>query len=297
MGLTVKPDFFIIGAMKCATSTLHDQLAQQAGFFMSEPKEPNFFSDDDNYARGLDWYRDLFASAKDADLKGESSTHYTKLPTYPQTIERLVAECPKPKFIYLMRHPVERLVSHYIHDWTEQKIGEDINTAVENHPDLVDYGRYAYQLEPFLDRFGVDAVKPLFLRAMNDNPQAVLEVVSRYLGHAEPVAWSDSREPQNVSSERLKRTPFVAFMLDNQLATLLRQKLVPQGLRDRVKQRYQMRERPKLDPTVEQNLIDVFDKDLKTLGSWLGESLDCASFNTRTRSLVDNHFKNYARAD
>ncbi len=42
-----QPDFIIIGAMKSATSSLHLQLGAQDGIFMSEPKEPNFFSDDD----------------------------------------------------------------------------------------------------------------------------------------------------------------------------------------------------------------------------------------------------------
>ena len=51
------PDFIIIGAMKSATSTLHEQLAVQPGIFMSRPKEPNFFSNDEIVARGLDWYR------------------------------------------------------------------------------------------------------------------------------------------------------------------------------------------------------------------------------------------------
>ncbi|HTO70120.1 MAG TPA: sulfotransferase, partial [Myxococcota bacterium] len=77
------PDFAIIGAMKCGTSTLHEQLALRSGFFMSRPKEPNFFSDDDQYARGVGWYAGLFAGAAPGQLCGESSTHYTKLPTYP----------------------------------------------------------------------------------------------------------------------------------------------------------------------------------------------------------------------
>ena len=85
-----RPDFIIIGAMKCATSTLHEQLALQPGFFMSTPKEPNFFSDDDCFARGLDWYRGLFAEAPEGSIRGESSTHYTKLPTHPRTVERLL---------------------------------------------------------------------------------------------------------------------------------------------------------------------------------------------------------------
>lgn len=48
------PDFIIIGAMKCAASSLHEQLAIQSGIFMTELKEPNFFSDNDQYVQGLD---------------------------------------------------------------------------------------------------------------------------------------------------------------------------------------------------------------------------------------------------
>ncbi len=76
------PDFIIIGAMKSATSTLHNQLSAQPGIFMSTPKEPNFFSDDDIYNQGLSWYSGLFSDANARDICGESSTHYTKLPDY-----------------------------------------------------------------------------------------------------------------------------------------------------------------------------------------------------------------------
>ncbi len=48
-----RPDFIVIGAMKSATTTLHEQLARQPGIFMCRPKEPNFFSDDENLRAGL----------------------------------------------------------------------------------------------------------------------------------------------------------------------------------------------------------------------------------------------------
>ena len=63
------PDFLIIGAMKCGTTTLQAQLALQEGVFMTTPKEPNFFSDDDVYARGLDWYS-RFLMALPPDISG-----------------------------------------------------------------------------------------------------------------------------------------------------------------------------------------------------------------------------------
>ena len=69
---------------------------------MSTPKEPYFFSDDPQYAKGLDWYTSLFDDAADRDICGESSTHYTKLPTYPQTIKRMRQHAPNIKLIYVI---------------------------------------------------------------------------------------------------------------------------------------------------------------------------------------------------
>src|SRR6516165_1122868 len=106
-----RPDFVVVGAMKSATTTLHEQLARQRGVFMSRPKEPNFFSDDLIYARGWDWYSSLFNAADDGVLRGESSTHYTKLPTFPRTVERMTHFLPRVKLIYVMRHPIDRLIS------------------------------------------------------------------------------------------------------------------------------------------------------------------------------------------
>ncbi|NEP76369.1 sulfotransferase, partial [Okeania sp. SIO2G5] len=126
-----KPDFIIIGAMKCATSSLHEQLALQPNFFMSQLKEPNFFSNDEEYRKGIDAYWSHFQEAQLTDFCGESSTHYTKLPTYPQTIERIQKDLPNAKFIYVMRHPIKRLVSQYIHEWSQRVIEVDIETAID----------------------------------------------------------------------------------------------------------------------------------------------------------------------
>ena len=70
MNAQARPDFLIIGAMKSATTTLHEQLARQPGFCMSRPKEPNFFGGDDVYARGFDWYASIFRDPRPGDLLG-----------------------------------------------------------------------------------------------------------------------------------------------------------------------------------------------------------------------------------
>src|SRR5262245_41553279 len=128
------PDFIIIGAMKSATTSLHAQLALQKDIFVHGPGELEFFSDDARYARGLDWYASLFEAAPPTALCGERSTEYTKLPTYPETVSRMRRHLPETRFIYVMRHPMDRLLSHYMHDWVLRRVSEPIEIAIDRHP-------------------------------------------------------------------------------------------------------------------------------------------------------------------
>ncbi len=279
------PDFIIIGAMKSATSTLHTQLALQSGFFMSEPKEPNFFSDDDIYARGIEWYRQLFAAAPPGALRGESSTHYTKLPTHPHTIERLTAHLGTDlRLIYVMRDPIQRLLSHYVHAWSERDVRGSIREAISTHSPLVDYGFYAMQLEPWLERFGPERVLPIFTAKLAAHPQAELERVCRFLGSTQAPVWQEI-ERQNQGAERIRRSRALDLLTEGPIATALRRTLVPKSVRTRIRQLFTMRKRPVLSAADRAHLAARFDPDLARLGTWLGLELDCASFDRATRDV------------
>jgi len=272
------PNFMVIGAMKSATTTLHAQLARQPGIFMTTPKEPNFFSDDDVYARGIGWYRELFAGAGDAALRGESSTHYTKLPTYPRTLERISKHLIHPKLIYVMRHPVDRLVSHYVHEWSEGRIAVPIDEAAELHPELVDYGRYAMQLRPYLEAFGPGSVLPVFFDRLRVTPQAELARVCAFLGYRGEPRWHEEVARENASSERLKKSRMRDKIVKPPLLRALRRQLVPKAVRARVQGLWRMKERPELSAERRAWLEQRFDADLAELGGWLGIELSCESF-------------------
>ncbi len=177
------PNFFIIGAMKAATSSLHDQLAAIDGLFMSEPKELYFFSDDPVFARGLDWYAAHFEQAAGTDICGESTTHYAKRPTYPHTIDRIADHIENPRFVYVMRHPIARLQSQFTHMWLERELAVPFSEAIDGAvPELVDYSRYSYQLEPFFERFGADRVLPVFFDRLRSHGSEELRRVARFVG-------------------------------------------------------------------------------------------------------------------
>ena len=274
-----RPDFIIIGAMKSATSTLHEQLALQPGFFMSTPKEPNFFSDDACFARGLQWYQSLFDDAPDGCLRGESSTHYTKLPTHPHTVERLVATGWDCRFIYVMRHPIDRLISHYIHEWTQRVMHRDINEELRLHPELVDYGRYAYQLRPWIDAFGKERILPVFFEALQSRPQAELNRIARFLGCKDALVWQEIA-PQNVSAERMRKFPLRDAIVNSPTLAAVRRTLIPTAVRERIKSFWMMKQRPVLSEGNLAQVTRVFDEDLADLGNLLGVKLDCACFRT-----------------
>jgi len=274
-----KPDFIIMGAMKSATSTLHAQLALQDGIFMSTPKEPNYFSDDAEYARGEDWYQSLFSDASDLDICGESSTHYTKLPDYPLTLERMAKQLEKPKLIYMVRHPVDRLVSHYIHQWSRNKFKCEINSAIEEYSELVSYSCYAKQLKPYVAHYGRENILVVFMESIKNNPQELIERVADFIGFSGQVQWRHDLAKQNVSKERIRIFPGYGLLIDSDFMVCVRRNFIPQVIRDYVKKRLSKQKRPNIDAKRLEYLIEIFDQDLQELGLILGQSgLTCENY-------------------
>ncbi|MCB2426634.1 sulfotransferase domain-containing protein [Methylophaga pinxianii] len=280
-----KPDFIIIGAMKSATSTLHEQLALQPGFFMSTPKEPNFFSDDDIYNLGLDWYSDLFSKAEIDDICGESSTHYTKLPDYPQTLERMRSYLPSLKLIYVVRHPIDRLISHYMHQWSQNVIKTDINQAIEQFDELINYSRYSMQISPYIKQYGAENIHIVFSEALRVRPQYELEKVATFLGYSKPVIWYDDLPEQNVSSQRVRRFNGYKLIVDNPILAWLRRTFIPQSFRDKVKNRLTLQMRPEIDEHHKQKLTQIFNEDLAVLGSMLNVELTLQNYKEKAQTI------------
>jgi hypothetical protein len=282
-----RPDFIVIGAMKCATTTLHAQLARQPGLFMSRIKEPNYFSDDEVFARGPAWYESLFREAGERDCCGEASTHYSKRPTYPRTVDRLARARPHVKLIYVMRHPIDRLVSHYVHECTVGRIapGTGLAEAIEGLPELVDYGRYAMQLRPYREAFGAVRILPVFFRGLALRPQEELERIGRFLGVAGPLRWDETVGPLNVGSERLRRSLVREMLVRAPLVTTIRRRLVPRAGAEALKALWRARLAPPPVPhALKARLAEVFDDDLAQLGTWLGIALNCDNFREVTAS-------------
>jgi hypothetical protein len=272
--------------MKSATSTLYEQLLHQPGIFLPRLKEPNFFSNDEQYARGLQWYRELFAEAGASDILGEASTHYTKLPTYPRTVMRMREHLDQPRLIYVMRHPVDRLISQYVHQRSEGEIRCNLEKALTLHPELVAYSCYARQLAPFIETYGKLAILPVFLDRLVADPQGELERICRFIGYGGKVKWDEQLSRDNASADRMRKFPLFDLLVEHPVAARLRQSLVPKAVRTKIRQVFTVGEPPALTGTALTELEKVFDADLAKLGGWLGTSLTCRNFRTVTSTQI-----------
>jgi hypothetical protein len=110
------PNFFILGAAKAGTTSLCGMLKQHPEIFMTRQKETQFFFNDKKYARGLDFYIDnYFSDAQGYSTRGEGSPSYFHAPDVvaPRLIGALNSR--NLKFVVILRDPVERAWSHYLH--------------------------------------------------------------------------------------------------------------------------------------------------------------------------------------
>ena len=183
-----RPNLFIIGAMKSGTTTLHEYLDTHPQIAMSQEKEPGYFVEELGLHKGEEWYLSRWQEdSGDSLYRGESSTHYTKLPIFKGVPERLFHYNPQARLIYIMRNPFDRVVSHYWHALRDAYHGGELRSllrAVQEDPSYLAFSDYATQLEPYFDRFGRGAVLTLTFEALLEDPQREVDRIYRWLGLA-----------------------------------------------------------------------------------------------------------------
>src|SRR5215211_1496876 len=147
------PNLIVIGGLKCGTTSLHHYLNLHPQVEMSRPKELNFFVAELNWPLGADWYASHFEAS--APIRGESSPHYTNRPRFNGVAARMRSVLGEPGLIYMVRDPLDRMLSHYIHNVAGGYEDRPLTEALADpHSSYVARSRYFFQLEPYLEAFG-----------------------------------------------------------------------------------------------------------------------------------------------
>ncbi len=201
------PDFFLIGAPKAGTSALHAALAQHPGLFLSKVKEPKYYMcgdspppaykgpGDAHSNREWVWQRErylsLFDTAPEGTLRGESTPFYLY---HRDARRRLAVDNPDAKLVALLRDPVDRAYSNWMHLWMDGLEPEsDIVEAARQEQQRIDagwapfwhyrgLGMYGRQVADLLDHFPREQLLLLRYRELVDRPTETLDRVSAFLG-------------------------------------------------------------------------------------------------------------------
>lgn len=177
------PTFLLIGGMKCGTTSLFHYLQAHPEIAMSPLKEVDFFVEEGNWRRGLDWYRRQFDVSGTGTLAvGEASTSYTKWPEYDGVAERIARTLPDVRLVYVVREPIDRIRSHYQHRLLIGAERAPIETAVLQDQRYVACSRYAMQIERYLSFFPRDRLLVLTSEELRAARAATVALVFRFLG-------------------------------------------------------------------------------------------------------------------
>ena len=252
--------------MKSATTTLHEQLARQPGVFMSRPKEPNFFSDDENLRTRMAL---VFITVR-GRRRGRSSRrikHALHQASHLSANRRANRpDLPRVKLNYVMRHPIDRLVSQYVHDFTAGgiRVGPWRGRRLPSRVDRIQPIRDA--VEPFLAAYGFESVLPVFFTRLVSQSQQELERIGRFLELTEPALLGfDFETPEYPDAIDLRPSPIRQALVQSPVLCRLRHRVLPaplvaisQGiLASRI-------EPPQITPHLTARLREVFDADLSS---------------------------------
>jgi hypothetical protein len=267
------PNVLVIGAMKAGTTTLHAWLSQHPDIAMSTIKEINYFVSD-RTDRDPAWYAHHFDTR--APFRGESSTSYAKFPQRPGVAQRIHALIPDARLIYVLRDPIERTVSHYLHAvqrGREQRSLSDALAVLEDNL-YVDPSRYYLQLEQYWPYYPPPRILLLTTSELHRSPRAALDRVTDFIG-AERFPF-DTERLENVSDRRGQDTALGRLMESyraKRVGRRLPRSAVKLAKRLNVTMSRRIRQ-PELDPASRSRLREYLSDDVTRLRHTTGLSFE-----------------------
>lgn len=272
----MRVDFMVIGAQKAGTTSLAAQLAAHPQICFCKEKEPGYFHKTEAWAEGLEEYHALY-SPTPGQLCGEASTYYTFFPEFRETHKRLYDYNPALKLIYVMRQPVERVISHYTHNRVREIDTRPPEIAVFSDAPYVDRSRYGVQIRPYLELFGPENVMLLVFEEYTADQIATLYRVADFLGIEQaPFAETDTTPLHQSVGQPYLRSEAARSFTKSELFQKVRG-VVPAAIRQPIRHRLlsnKIEEKPYFSPEVKQALWRLLEDDVHTVEQLLGYGLN-----------------------
>lgn len=194
------PNFFVVGAARCGTTSIYEYLKKHPQIFMPKLKEPDFFAESlrpvprsearKHCPSDLRRYRSLYEGAGKHDAIGDVSPSYLWDEDAPRKIR---AACPNARIIIMLRDPVERAYSHYLLKVQEGMERRPFLTALQedyssSHKGwwasqlYVELGLYCDQVSRYLETFSNEQVAIFLFEDLKRNAEELLTRIARHIG-------------------------------------------------------------------------------------------------------------------
>ncbi len=197
------PTFLVIGAQKAATTSLHAFLGEHPDIFLPDLKETNFFLEEEHGTQRRAWYESLFDEGRDAAHRGDVSPGYSMFPFYRGVAERAAITVPDARIIYLIRHPIDRMVSSWAQGIGAGIEDQDLEEAMLFASNYLLPSCYGLQLSRWKACFPSEQILVIRSEDLAADPGATLDRVLRHLSL--PAGWrpSDEDARHNQATEKL----------------------------------------------------------------------------------------------
>ncbi len=203
-----KPDFIHIGAMKCGTHSFMHGVNTHEDVFCAQSQR--FFHSDERYhEKGLEGYLAIFNDRQES-VVGEVGGFYSWDSRCEKTAERMWRDVPSAKLFYLVRHPVERIESHWAWGIADGRPWGTLTEAVQEVDRLIEMSLYWRQLSRYREHFDDEQIKVLFLEDLKSNPRAFFRDCGRFLGvDPDGFDFDEAATPKNQTADKHTDTRLV----------------------------------------------------------------------------------------
>jgi Sulfotransferase domain len=233
------PNFFVVGAQKAGTTSLHNYLYTHPEIYLPAMKETKFFVDDERYIKGISYYQAEHFSACDGKKAiGEIDPDYMY---FEQALDRMAShlDLQKTKFIFVLRNPIERAFSHYLmtvrrgveklsFEEAIQQEGDRITRgySARMHFSYTSRGFYLPQIQRFLGH--TDKSNMLFVLSedLKSNTMDTLTSCYRFLGISDGIV-PPGLEVQHHQAKVPRSKLLLQWILRESIAKKLVRLLVP----------------------------------------------------------------------
>jgi hypothetical protein len=275
------PNLIIIGAAKAGTTSLHYYLDQHPDVAMARQpglkvKEMSYFWRDDWLERKR-WYESHFEMPE--RVRGEASPAYTAFAFHPDVPRRIHELVPDARLIYLVRDPIERVLSHWVQvraDGDRKSFAQYMNEYDRPGNRIVCPSRYGTQIQRYLDYFTMEQLLVIDQRDLLANRRETLRNVFRFIGVDDGFDTPAFAAEQNTRAEKHGPRRITMQLWDPLIHPASR--VVPAPVRRRLKAPVErwlnasVTETPSLEPAMRTRLQHHLRPEVERLRELTGQS-------------------------